>query len=98
VTVDLDRPFIECKAFVSDVREAYTKAELVLAPLTASAGTNSRRVLRLRRVPWPLSSDPARRRSIESFARGTALAQYDWNAIAARQQIFTTAWPELSSR
>lgn len=40
VTVDLDQPFIECDGFVSDVREAYRRAELVLAPLTASAGTN----------------------------------------------------------
>ena len=40
VTIDLDRPFIEYEAFVPDVREAYRRAELVLAPLTASAGTN----------------------------------------------------------
>jgi len=40
VAVDLDRPFIECEGFVADVREAYRRAELVLAPLIASAGTN----------------------------------------------------------
>jgi glycosyltransferase involved in cell wall biosynthesis len=40
VNVDLDRPGIELEGFVSDVRPAYRRAELVLAPLTASAGTN----------------------------------------------------------
>jgi glycosyltransferase involved in cell wall biosynthesis len=38
--VDLTRPQIELEAFVSDVRPAYRRAEIVLAPLTASAGTN----------------------------------------------------------
>jgi GT2 family glycosyltransferase/glycosyltransferase involved in cell wall biosynthesis len=40
VKLDLERPGIECEGFVSDVRPAYSRAELVLAPLTASAGTN----------------------------------------------------------
>jgi glycosyltransferase involved in cell wall biosynthesis len=40
VSLDLHRPGIELEGFVSDVRLAYTRAELVLAPLTASAGTN----------------------------------------------------------
>ena len=40
VNLDLARPEIELEAFVSDVRPAYRRAEMVLAPLTASAGTN----------------------------------------------------------
>jgi GT2 family glycosyltransferase/glycosyltransferase involved in cell wall biosynthesis len=40
VSVDLNRPGIELEGFVSDVRPAYARAETVLAPLTASAGTN----------------------------------------------------------
>ena len=40
VTVKLDQPGIELEGFVSDVREAYRRAEMVIAPLTASAGTN----------------------------------------------------------
>jgi GT2 family glycosyltransferase/glycosyltransferase involved in cell wall biosynthesis len=40
VSVDLNVPGIEVEGFVSDVRTAYARAELVLAPLTASAGTN----------------------------------------------------------
>jgi GT2 family glycosyltransferase/glycosyltransferase involved in cell wall biosynthesis len=40
VSVDLSQPGIELEGFVSDVRRAYERAELVVAPLTASAGTN----------------------------------------------------------
>jgi glycosyltransferase involved in cell wall biosynthesis len=40
VTVDLSQRGIEFEGFVSDVRAAYRRAEIVLAPLTASAGTN----------------------------------------------------------
>jgi glycosyltransferase involved in cell wall biosynthesis len=40
VSVDLTRPGIELEGFVSDVRDAYRRAEIVIAPLTASAGTN----------------------------------------------------------
>ena len=40
VQLDLNAPGIELEGFVSDVRPAYRRAEIVLAPLTASAGTN----------------------------------------------------------
>jgi GT2 family glycosyltransferase/glycosyltransferase involved in cell wall biosynthesis len=40
VSLDLSQSGIELEGFVSDVRNAYNRAELVLAPLTASAGTN----------------------------------------------------------
>jgi glycosyltransferase involved in cell wall biosynthesis len=40
VHVDLERPRIEVDDFVSDVRPAYERATLVIAPLLASAGTN----------------------------------------------------------
>jgi len=39
-SIDLSGPGIELEGFVSDVRNAYQRAALVLAPLTASAGTN----------------------------------------------------------
>ncbi|MGD1070651.1 MAG: glycosyltransferase [Bryobacteraceae bacterium] len=35
-----DQPGVEIEGFVEDVRPAYARAEIVLAPLTASAGTN----------------------------------------------------------
>jgi len=40
LSIDLAQPNIEVEGFVADVRPAYRRAELVLAPLTASAGTN----------------------------------------------------------
>jgi GT2 family glycosyltransferase/glycosyltransferase involved in cell wall biosynthesis len=40
VAMDLAQPGIELEGFVADVRSAYTRAAIVLAPLTASAGTN----------------------------------------------------------
>lgn len=40
VQVDLRDPRIEREAYVADVRPAYARAEIVVAPLVASAGTN----------------------------------------------------------
>jgi glycosyltransferase involved in cell wall biosynthesis len=40
VSIDFSRPGIELEGFVADVRAAYHRAAIVLAPLTASAGTN----------------------------------------------------------
>src|SRR5581483_10305633 len=40
VSLDLAHAGVDLEAFVSDVRPAYRRAEIVLAPLTASAGTN----------------------------------------------------------
>ena len=39
-TVDLSGPGIEVEGFVADVRPAYERAAIVIAPLMASAGTN----------------------------------------------------------
>ncbi|MBI4873256.1 MAG: glycosyltransferase [Acidobacteria bacterium] len=40
VELDLNRPGVEVEDFVSDVRPAYERAAVVVAPLIASAGTN----------------------------------------------------------
>jgi len=40
VQLDLERPCIEVEDFVADVRPAYRRAAIVIAPLVASAGTN----------------------------------------------------------
>jgi GT2 family glycosyltransferase/glycosyltransferase involved in cell wall biosynthesis len=40
VTLNLNRPGIELDGFVSDVRTAYHRAAIIVAPLVASAGTN----------------------------------------------------------
>jgi glycosyltransferase involved in cell wall biosynthesis len=39
-SLNLDRPGIEVEGFVADVRDAYRRATVVIAPLLASAGTN----------------------------------------------------------
>jgi GT2 family glycosyltransferase len=40
VQIDLSRPGLEVEGFVADVRPAYQRAAIVIAPLLASAGTN----------------------------------------------------------
>lgn len=40
VQLDLSHPHIQCDGFVSDVRAAYNRAAVIIAPLVASAGTN----------------------------------------------------------
>ena len=40
IKLDLNRPGIEVEGFVADVRGAYARAAVVIAPLRASAGTN----------------------------------------------------------
>ncbi len=40
LSVNLDQPGLEIEGFVSDVRPAYERATVVVAPLLASAGTN----------------------------------------------------------
>jgi glycosyltransferase involved in cell wall biosynthesis/GT2 family glycosyltransferase len=40
IRLDLRQPGVEVEGFVSDVRQAYYRAEVVIAPLLASAGTN----------------------------------------------------------
>ena len=40
LTVDLDQPGIELEGFTADVRPAYRRSMVVIAPLVASAGTN----------------------------------------------------------
>jgi GT2 family glycosyltransferase len=40
VQMDLEQPGVEVEDFVSDVRPAYERAAVVIAPLLASAGTN----------------------------------------------------------
>ncbi|MGH9658462.1 MAG: glycosyltransferase, partial [Bryobacteraceae bacterium] len=39
-SVDLERPRVEVEGFVADVRPAYRRASVVIAPLVVSAGTN----------------------------------------------------------
>jgi glycosyltransferase involved in cell wall biosynthesis len=51
-------PGVEIEGFVEDVRPAYARAEIVLAPLTASAGTNIK-VLEAMAMGRVVASTPA---------------------------------------
>ena len=58
VQVSLDQPGIEVEGFVADVRPAYGRAAVVVAPLVASAGTNLK-VLEAMACGRPVVSTPA---------------------------------------
>jgi len=54
----LDQPGIELEGFVADVRPAYERAAIVVAPLVASAGTNLK-ILEAMACGRPVVSTPA---------------------------------------
>jgi glycosyltransferase involved in cell wall biosynthesis len=58
VSLNLVRPGIEVEGFVADVRPAYARARVVIAPLVASAGTNLK-VLEAMACGRPVVSTPA---------------------------------------
>ncbi|HEU5021199.1 MAG TPA: glycosyltransferase [Bryobacteraceae bacterium] len=58
VSLDLAQPGIELEGFVADVRPAYGRAQIVIAPLVASAGTNLK-VLEAMACGRPVVSTPA---------------------------------------
>jgi len=58
VRMDLKQPGIELEDFVSDVRPAYERAAIVIAPLLASAGTNIK-IMEAMAMGKPIVSTPA---------------------------------------
>lgn len=58
VSFDLNQPGIEVEGFVSDVRPAYDRAAIVIAPLVASAGTNIK-IMEAMAMAKPIVSTPA---------------------------------------
>jgi glycosyltransferase involved in cell wall biosynthesis len=58
VQLRLDQPGIELEGFVADVRPAYERAAVVVAPLMASAGTNLK-ILEAMACGRPVVSTPA---------------------------------------
>lgn len=58
VHVDLTQPGFELEGFVADVRPAYSRAQIVIAPLVASAGTNLK-ILEAMACGRPVVSTPA---------------------------------------
>jgi glycosyltransferase involved in cell wall biosynthesis/GT2 family glycosyltransferase len=120
VQPQLNQPGIELEGFVSDVRPAYRRAAVVIAPLLASAGTNikimeamamgkaivstpaginglnelehGRDVIVVnegKKMAYAIAAlidDPAARQRLETEARRTAAARYDWEVIATQQK------------
>jgi glycosyltransferase involved in cell wall biosynthesis len=58
VNLDLERPGVEVEDFVADVRPAYERAAIVIAPLEVSAGTNLK-ILEAMACGKPVVSTPA---------------------------------------
>jgi glycosyltransferase involved in cell wall biosynthesis len=58
VNLDLERPGVEVEDFVADVRPAYERAAIVIAPLQVSAGTNLK-LLEAMALEKPVVSTPA---------------------------------------
>src|SRR5439155_7102677 len=115
--------------FVADVRPAYEQAAVVIAPLTASAGTNIKVIEAMAMgkavVSTPagvngldlspgedvivtadaaqmaaaiseLVKNPERRRRIELAARETVVRQYNWDAVALRQEeLYQSLWSNV---
>jgi GT2 family glycosyltransferase/glycosyltransferase involved in cell wall biosynthesis len=88
VQPDLTHSFLELEGFVSDVRPAYRRAELVLAPLTASAGTNIK-VLEAMAMGRAVIGTPAGFNGIDIVTGADAV-------VAATAQEFVGAIEHLS--
>jgi glycosyltransferase involved in cell wall biosynthesis len=58
VKVRLDQPGVEVEGFVADVRGAYERAAIVVAPLVVSAGTNLK-ILEAMACGRPVVATPA---------------------------------------
>ena len=95
VTVDLTQPGIELEAFVSDVRGAYARA-IVLAPLTASAGTNIK-VLEAMAMGRAVVSTPAGINGLD-LSPGTDIIVTPGAAEMAAQILQLSGSPALRKR
>ncbi len=83
VSLDLNMPGIELEGFVADVRNAYARAEIVLAPLTASAGTNIK-VLEAMAMGRAVVSTPAGINGLDLLAGRDVMVAESASAMAAQ--------------
>ena len=83
VSIDLTLPGIYIEGFVSDVRDAYKEAEIVLAPLTASAGTNIK-VLEAMAMGRAVVSTPAGINGLDLEPEREVIVAGSANEMAAR--------------
>ncbi|MDW8356110.1 MAG: glycosyltransferase family 4 protein [Bryobacterales bacterium] len=108
VELDLSQPGIELEGFVADVRPAYRRATVVLAPLVASAGTNIKVLEALAMgkavVSTPagihgLELEPGREVLVASDAEGLAAAIVSlWESEEARRALERSARAAAESR
>jgi glycosyltransferase involved in cell wall biosynthesis len=94
--VDLSQPGVELEGFVSDVRTAYRRAEIVLAPLTASAGTNIK-VLEAMAMGRAIVSTPAGVNGFD-FANGRDLIVVESPEAMAKEILRLSADAEARTK
>jgi glycosyltransferase involved in cell wall biosynthesis len=94
IDADLTRPGIELDGFVADVRPAYRRASIVVAPLVASAGTNIK-VLEAMAMGKALVSSPAGVNGLDLTPGEDFLLAHTAPEMAA---AIETLWNEPNSR
>jgi len=94
IDADLTRPGIELDGFVADVRPAYRRASIVVAPLVASAGTNIK-VLEAMAMGKALVSTPAGVNGLDLTPGEDCLLAHTAPEMAA---AIETLWNEPNSR
>src|SRR5205823_6578340 len=98
-TVALRDPRIELEGFVSDVRPAYERAAIVIAPLLASAGTNIK-ILEAMAMGKAIVSTPAGINGLDLDSGDVAVAETAERMAAAITELIGNPWRrrELESR
>lgn len=89
VSIDLTIPGIALEGFVPDVRDAYKRAEIVLAPLTASAGTNIK-VLEAMAMGRVVVSTPAGVNGLDLAPDREVIVTGSANEMAAKIQALSS--------
>ncbi len=82
VELELDQPGVEVEGFVADVRPAYARASVVVAPLVASAGTNIK-ILEALAMARAVVSTPAGIHGLDLEAGREVLVAADADGLAS---------------
>ena len=86
-TVELQRSRIEVEGFVADVRPAYQRAAIVIAPLLASAGTNIK-ILEAMAMSKAIVSTPAGINGLDLDPASVIVTETAEKMAAAIQELF----------
>jgi GT2 family glycosyltransferase/glycosyltransferase involved in cell wall biosynthesis len=92
----LDQPGIELEAFVADVRPAYRRAAVVIAPLLASAGTNIK-IMEAMAMGKAIVSTPAGINGLDELQNGRDVVVVNSGEEMARAIAELIANPERRS-